>query len=92
MVLGASRAEIFRLVLLRAIKSTAIGLISGIALAEPAMLLLNRLLARPLMACGKQLSIGASALLEMGRKSTDRIRIGTSRFLLHAQQDQWVGS
>ncbi len=46
MVLGASRAEIFRLVLLRAIKSIAIGLISGIALAEPAMLLLNRLLAR----------------------------------------------
>jgi predicted permease len=46
MVLGASRAEIFRLVLLRAVKSIAIGLISGIALAEPAMLLLNRLLAR----------------------------------------------
>jgi putative ABC transport system permease protein len=35
MVLGASRAEIFRLVLLRAIKSIAIGLIGGIALAEP---------------------------------------------------------
>jgi len=46
MVLGASRAEIFRLVLLRAVKSIAIGLICGIALAEPAMLLLNRLLAR----------------------------------------------
>ncbi len=46
MVLGASRAEIFRLVLLRAIKSIAVGVISGIALAEPAMLLLNRLLAR----------------------------------------------
>jgi ABC-type antimicrobial peptide transport system permease subunit len=46
MVLGASRADIFRLVLLRAIKSIAIGLISGIALAEPAMLLLNRLLAK----------------------------------------------
>ena len=46
MVLGASRAEIFRLVLLRAVKSIAIGLISGIALAEPAMLLLNRLMAR----------------------------------------------
>lgn len=45
MVLGASRAEIFRLVLLRAAKSIAIGLIGGIALAEPAMLLLNRLLA-----------------------------------------------
>ncbi len=46
MVLGASRAEIFRLVLWRAVKSIAIGLIGGIALAEPAMLLLNRLLAR----------------------------------------------
>ena len=46
MVLGASRAEIFRLVLLRGTKSIAVGLISGIALAEPAMLLLNRLLAR----------------------------------------------
>ena len=46
MVLGARRAEIFRLVLLRAVKSIAVGLISGIALAEPAMLLLNRLLAR----------------------------------------------
>ena len=48
MVLGASRAEIFRLVLLRAVKSIAIGLISGIALAEPAMLLLNRLPVRSL--------------------------------------------
>jgi predicted permease len=46
MVLGASRAEIFRLVLLRAVKSIAVGLISGIAMAEPAMLLLNRLLAK----------------------------------------------
>jgi ABC-type antimicrobial peptide transport system permease subunit len=46
MVLGATRVEIFRLVLLRAIKSIAIGLIGGIALAEPAILLLNRLLAR----------------------------------------------
>jgi predicted permease len=45
MVLGASRAEVFRLVLLRAVKSIAIGLIGGIVLAEPAMLLLNRLLA-----------------------------------------------
>jgi len=45
MVLGASRAEIFRLVLLRAVKNIAIGLISGLALAEPALLLLNRLLA-----------------------------------------------
>ena len=46
MVLGASRAAIFRSVLLRAIKNIAIGLVSGIALAEPAMLLFNRLLAR----------------------------------------------
>jgi ABC-type antimicrobial peptide transport system permease subunit len=45
MVLGASRGDIFRLVLLRAVRNIAIGLISGIALAEPAMLLLNRLLA-----------------------------------------------
>ena len=45
MVLGASRGEIFRLVLLRAGRNIAIELISGIALAEPAMLLLNRLLA-----------------------------------------------
>ena len=46
MVLGASRAAIFRSVLLRAIKNIAIGLVSGIALAEPALLLFNRLLAR----------------------------------------------
>jgi predicted permease len=46
MVLGASRAEIFRLVLWRAVRNIAIGLISGVALAEPAMLLLNRFLAR----------------------------------------------
>ena len=46
MVLGASRAQIFRLVLLRAVKSIALGLVGGIALAEPAMLLLNRLLAK----------------------------------------------
>jgi hypothetical protein len=38
--------------------------------------------------CFQQLSIGASALVEMGRESTVRIRIGTSRFLLQAQQDQ----
>jgi predicted permease len=46
MVLGASRAQIFRLVLWRAVRNIAIGLISGVALAEPAMLLLNRFLAR----------------------------------------------
>ena len=45
MVLGASRAAIFRSVLLRALKNVAIGLVSGVALAEPAMLLFNRLLA-----------------------------------------------
>jgi predicted permease len=46
MVLGASRTIILRLVILRAIKNIAIGLVCGIALAEPAMLLFNRLLAR----------------------------------------------
>jgi ABC-type antimicrobial peptide transport system permease subunit len=46
MVLGASRTVILRLVILRAIKNIAIGLVCGIALAEPAMLLFNRLLAR----------------------------------------------
>lgn len=46
MVLGASRAVVFRSVLLRAIKSIAIGLFCGIALAEPALLLLNQLIAR----------------------------------------------
>jgi predicted permease len=45
-VLGASRAVVFRSVLLRAIKNIAIGLMCGVALAEPAMLLFNRLLAR----------------------------------------------
>ncbi len=46
MVLGASRAVVFRSVLLRAIKNIAIGLMCGVALAEPAMLLFNRLLVR----------------------------------------------
>ena len=45
MVLGATRADVFRSVLLRAIKNVAIGLTCGVALAEPAMLLVNRLLA-----------------------------------------------
>jgi ABC-type antimicrobial peptide transport system permease subunit len=45
MVLGATRSEVFRMVLLRAIKNIAVGLISGIVLAEPALLVLNRLLA-----------------------------------------------
>jgi ABC-type antimicrobial peptide transport system permease subunit len=45
MVLGATRAAVFRSVLLRAIKNIAIGLTCGVALAEPAMLLVNRLLA-----------------------------------------------
>lgn len=46
MVLGADRGAIFRSVILRAIRTIVIGLIGGVALAEPAMLLLNRLLAR----------------------------------------------
>jgi ABC-type antimicrobial peptide transport system permease subunit len=46
MVLGASRTVVFRSVLLRAIKNIVIGLICGVALAEPALLLFNRLLAR----------------------------------------------
>jgi ABC-type antimicrobial peptide transport system permease subunit len=46
MVLGASRATIFRSVLLQAIQDIAIGLMCGVALAEPAMLLFNRLLAK----------------------------------------------
>ena len=46
MVLGASRAIIFRSVLFRAIQNIAIGLMCGVALAEPAMLLFNRLLAK----------------------------------------------
>ena len=46
MVLGASRTVIFRLVLLRATKNIALGLVCGLALAEPGMLLFNRLLAR----------------------------------------------
>ena len=46
MVLGAGRTVIFRSVLLRAIKNIAIGLVCGVGLAEPAMLLFNRLLAR----------------------------------------------
>jgi ABC-type antimicrobial peptide transport system permease subunit len=45
MVLGATRAAVFRSVLLRAMKNIAIGLTCGVALAEPAMLLVNRLLA-----------------------------------------------
>lgn len=45
MVLGASRATIFQSVLLRVLKNIAIGLMCGVALAEPAMLLFNLLLA-----------------------------------------------
>ena len=45
MMLGASRLEVFRLVLSRAVRNIAVGLIGGIFLAEPALLLLNRLLA-----------------------------------------------
>ncbi len=43
MVLGATRAAVFRSVLLRAIKNIAIGLTCGVALAEPAMLLVNQI-------------------------------------------------
>lgn len=46
MVLGANRGVIFRSVLWRALRNIVIGLVCGIALAEPAMLLFNRLLAR----------------------------------------------
>jgi predicted permease len=46
MVLGASRTIVFRSVLLGAMRNIAIGLMCGVALAEPAMLLFNRLLAR----------------------------------------------
>jgi predicted permease len=65
MVLGASRAVVFRSVLLRAIKNIAIGLICGVSLAEPAMLLFNRLLARsPLPLRRFDLTVfGASAVL-----------------------------
>lgn len=65
MVLGASRTGIFRSVLSRAIKNIAIGLICGVALAEPAMLLFNRLLARsPLPLRPFDLTVfGISALL-----------------------------
>lgn len=45
MVLGADRNSIFQSVILRAIKTVAIGLVCGVALAEPAMLFFNRLLA-----------------------------------------------
>jgi predicted permease len=46
MVLGANRAAIFRSVVLQAIRYIAIGLICGMALAEPALLLFNRMLVR----------------------------------------------
>jgi len=46
MVLGADRCTIFRSVILRAAKSIAMGLLFGVALAEPAMLLFIHLLAR----------------------------------------------
>lgn len=46
MVLGANRATIFGAVISRAIRTIVIGLICGVAIAEPAILLLNRLLSR----------------------------------------------
>ncbi len=44
MVLGANRASIFRSVVFRAIKTIAIGLMCGVGIAEPAMLLFDRML------------------------------------------------
>ena len=46
MVLGVSGTTIFRSGLIRVSKDIAIGLMRGVALAEPAMLLFNRLLAK----------------------------------------------
>jgi predicted permease len=46
MVLGADRGAIFRSVILRAAKSIVLGLLFGMALAEPARLLFAHLLAR----------------------------------------------
>jgi predicted permease len=65
MVLGATRAAVFRSVLLRAIKNIAIGLMCGVALAEPAMLLVNRVLATSPLALRKfDLTVfGISAVL-----------------------------
>jgi putative ABC transport system permease protein len=65
MVLGASRAVVFRSVLLRAIKNIAVGLLCGVSLAEPAMLLFNQLLAKsPLPLRRFDLTVfGASAVL-----------------------------
>ena len=45
MVLGADRVSIFRSVILRAMRTVAIGLLCGVALAEPALLFMNRLMA-----------------------------------------------
>jgi predicted permease len=44
MVLGANRAEIFRSIMLRGVRQIAIGLVLGIALAEPAAWMFARLL------------------------------------------------
>jgi predicted permease len=65
MVLGADRGAIFRSVILRATKNIAIGLICGVALAEPAMLLFTHLLARsPLPLHAVDLTVfGVSAAL-----------------------------
>lgn len=46
MVLGANRVAIFRSIMLRGVRQIAIGLLSGIALAEPAAFLFKRLISR----------------------------------------------
>ena len=65
MVLGADRGTIFRSVILRAAKSIVLGLLFGVALAEPAMLLFTHLLARsPLPLHSVDLTVfGVSAVL-----------------------------
>lgn len=65
MVLGANRATIFRSVTLQAIRNTVFGLICGVALAEPAVWGLKRLLVNsPLPLRGLDTFVfGASGLL-----------------------------
>jgi predicted permease len=65
MVLGASRVSIFRSVLFHTTKNIGAGLICGFALAEPALLLFNRLLSNsPLPINRFDLTVfGSSALL-----------------------------
>jgi predicted permease len=65
MVLGASRVSIFRSVLFHTTKNIGIGLICGFALAEPALLLFNRLLSRSPLPINRfdPTVFGSSALL-----------------------------